>query len=70
MRASSIVGIILILLGAYGLIKGGFTTQKEVVEVGDVKITAPEEQTIPSWASILAIVVGIGVVAVGARRNA
>lgn len=70
MRPSAIIGVILIVLGAYGLIKGGFTTQKDVVKVGDVKITAPEEQAIPTWASILAIVAGVGIVAVGARKRA
>ncbi len=70
MRPSVIVGVILIALGAFGLVRGGFTTQKDVVKVGDVKVTAPETQTIPSWASILAIVLGVGVIAVGARSKA
>jgi hypothetical protein len=44
----SIAGIALLLLGVFLLIRGGsFTTQRDVVKVGDVKLTANERQSIP-----------------------
>lgn len=50
MRPSLIAGIALIVLGVFLLVRGGsFTTQKDVVKVGDVKLTADEKQSIPPW---------------------
>ena len=59
MRAATIIGIILILAGAWVTLNGGsFTTREEVVGIGDVSITADRERPIPMWAGIGAIVVG------------
>jgi uncharacterized membrane protein len=70
MRAPVIVGIILIILGGIVLVRGGsFTTKQNVLEVGDLSITADEKQTIPPWAGILSIVAGVVVIGAGARKN-
>ena len=71
MRPLAIVGIVLIVLGAFLLIRGGtFTTQKDVIKVGDVKLTADEKQSIPPWVGGVAIVAGIGLVVAGGRKPA
>ena len=69
MRPLAIVGIVLIVLGAFLLIRGGtFTTQKDVIKVGDVKLTADEKQSIPQWVVGIAIVAGVGLLVAGGRK--
>jgi drug/metabolite transporter (DMT)-like permease len=72
MRPISIVGILLMLLGIFVLARGGgFTTQKDVVKVGDVKLTAPEEHSVPPWTGAVALVAGVAMAMAGFRgRNA
>ncbi|MDZ4258672.1 MAG: hypothetical protein U0974_07760 [Gemmatimonadales bacterium] len=71
MRGSLILGLLLIAIGGVVMVRGGtFTSQRNVLEVGDLKITADEKQTIPPWVGMISIVIGIGVIAVGARKRA
>jgi uncharacterized membrane protein len=70
MRTSVIIGVILIILGGIVLLRGGsFTTKQNVLEVGDLTITADEKQTIPPWAGIISIVAGVVVIGAGARKQ-
>lgn len=70
MRPYSIAGIILILFGAFVLVRGGtFTTKRDVLRVGDVKITADDQQRIPSWAGVLGIVAGVALIVAGSSRK-
>ena len=70
MRPLSLAGIALICVGAFLLIRGGtFTTRRDVLEVGDVKLTANEKQTIPPWVGGVAIIAGVVVVAAGMRQR-
>ncbi|MBL0177730.1 MAG: hypothetical protein IPP98_01210 [Gemmatimonadetes bacterium] len=70
MRPLSLLGIALICVGAFLLIRGGtFTTRKDVLKVGDVKLTADDQQTIPPWVGGIAIVAGVVVVAAGMRQR-
>lgn len=70
MRPLSLLGIALICVGAFLLIRGGtFTTRKDVLEVGDVKVTADDQQSIPPWVGGVAIIAGVVVVAAGMRRR-
>lgn len=70
MRGFMIAGIILILLGAFVLIQGGtFTSERSVLEVGELEITADEKQTIPTWVGALSLVAGIGLVGAGAMNK-
>lgn len=71
MRPAGIVGIILIILGAFVLLRGAsYTTKRDVLKVGDVKVTADEQQTIPPWAGVLGIVAGAGLLVAGAKKRA
>ena len=68
MRPLVLLGIVLIAVGGFLFYNGGsFTTQKQVLEIGDVKVTAPEEHTFPKWAGAAALLAGIAVVVVGAQ---
>lgn len=70
MRASVIIGIVLIALGGIVLVRGGsFTTKRNVVEVGDLSISADEKQSIPPWVGILSIVAGAVVIGAGVRKH-
>jgi len=71
MRSMSIAGIALVCLGVFLLFRGGsFTTRRDVVQVGDVKLTASEHQSIPPWAAGLGIILGSGLLIAGIRRRA
>lgn len=70
MRPLVLIGVILIAIGGFLLYQGGsFTTQKKLVEVGDVKLTAPEKHAVPTWAAGLAVVAGLGLVVAGAAQR-
>src|SRR5690606_8869627 len=72
MKPATIVGIVLIALGAAALVYKGFDYKSEetVLQIGSVKATAETEKSvaIPTWAGIAAIVVGVLVVGLGRRR--
>jgi len=71
MRPMSIAGIILILFGGFVLLRGGsFTTRRDVLKIGDVKVTADEKQAIPGWAGVLSIVAGVALVVAGSKKRA
>ena len=73
MRPGAIVGLVLIVLGVLGLALGGFSfTEKEkVLDVGPIEATAEDEETVtvPPLLSVIAIVGGVALLAVSARRS-
>ncbi len=73
MNAVRIVAIVLIVLGAVGLAYGGFTYTKDrhEMQVGPVQVTVSEERSvpIPLWAGIAAVVVGVGLLLVPAKKG-
>ena len=71
MRPFIVAGIVLLGLGAFLLVRGGtFTSRKDVLKVGDVKITANERQSIPPWVGGVALLVGAGLLVAGVRQRA
>ena len=71
MRAATIVGIVLIVLGAFLLIRPeGFTTKRDVLAVGDFKVTTEEAHPISPWISGVVLAAGMGLLVAGARRRA
>ena len=71
MRLVQIVGILCLLAGGYILIRGfTYTKQESVIEIGDLKAGVKEKKTVPPLVGGLAIVAGVGLIALGARRSA
>jgi uncharacterized membrane protein len=70
MRIAIVAGILLILAGAFILVFGGtFTTRETILDVGGLSVTADEKHSIQPWIAGLAILGGIGLVFVGARKG-
>lgn len=69
-----LVGIVLIALGVVGLAVDNisFTQQKTVIDAGPLKVTASEQKTIPipTIAGVVAVVAGLGLCVMGARKSA
>lgn len=65
-------GVVLLVLGALGLVYGGFsyTRPKEAVKLGPVAVTVNErhEISVPTWAGTVAVVGGLLLVGLGGRR--
>ena len=70
MRGSVMLGIALMVVGAAVYFRGGFTTKREVMRVGDVSVSAEERSPIAPWAAGIAVLAGIALVASGTRRKA
>jgi len=72
MKASVIVGLLLIVLGvaALGYKSFSYTSDETLLKVGPVEATADTRKTvpIPTWAGVAAIVVGAAVIVLGRRR--
>jgi hypothetical protein len=73
MKPATIIGILLILLGIVGLATGGFsfTHRHKDVDAGPIQISHEKKETVPisPILSTIALVGGIGLVAVGARAK-
>jgi drug/metabolite transporter (DMT)-like permease len=71
MRPLTIAGIIVIVFGVFVLVRGAsFTSRRDVLKVGDVKVTADQQQSVPPWTGWLAILAGSAMAVAGARRRA
>jgi hypothetical protein len=72
MKATGIVGIILIIVGVVALIYGGitYTSHKKSVNVGPVHASASTHKTIPLPPVLGGVLLAAGIVlmALGARR--
>ncbi len=73
MKAATIIGIVLIVLGIIGYATGGisFTHRKTDVDLGSVQISHKTQDTLPLSPifSTISLVAGIGLVVVGARAK-
>jgi uncharacterized membrane protein YidH (DUF202 family) len=74
MKATTVVGIILIILGIAGFAMGGisFTHQKKDVDIGPVQVSHNQTKTllISPVLSMVSFVAGVGLVIVGVRAKA
>jgi hypothetical protein len=71
MRQFIVGGILLLGLGAFVLLRGAsFTSRRDVVKVGDVKVTANEQRAIPPWVGGVAVLAGAALLVAGARKRA
>jgi hypothetical protein len=73
MKAATVVGILLIVLGVIGFAVGGisFTHQKKDVDVGPVQLSHKETNTLPisPILSTISLIAGVGLVVVGVRNR-
>ena len=65
-----LAGVIRIALGAAAFTgKLDFTHDKEVVKIGELSASVKEEKSVPQWLGGVGVVVGLGLLAVGAMRK-
>jgi hypothetical protein len=73
MKAATVVGILLIVVGIAGFALGGisFTHEKKDVDLGPLQVSHKETSTLPisPILSTLSLIAGVGLVVVGARRK-
>lgn len=73
MKAATVIGIILIIVGVVGFALGGFsfTHEKKDVDMGPIQISHQQKKTvpIPPVLSLISLVAGVGLVVVGARSK-
>ncbi len=74
MKAATIVGVLLILVGIIGFVAGGFsfTHEKKDIDMGPLQVQHKQTKTVPisPILSTVALVGGIGLVIVGATSRA
>jgi uncharacterized membrane protein YidH (DUF202 family) len=73
MKAATIVGILLIVIGIIGFAAGGFsfTHEKKDVDLGPVQVSHEQKKTVPisPILSMVALVGGVGLVVLGVRAK-
>lgn len=71
MGGSKLVGMVLLVLGALGLIYGGFSYTKEetAAKIGplEIKVAQQENVNIPLWVGIAAMVAGGALLVIGRK---
>jgi hypothetical protein len=70
MRPLAVAGLLLLVFGAYVLLRGlSFTSQKSMLKVGDFQASVEERREVPAWAGALAVAGGIVLLVAGGRRR-
>jgi hypothetical protein len=70
MKPLAIAGIVLVVLGAVIVFRGlSYGSQRSVLRVGDVQVSADEQRAIPAWVGGVGIVGGVLLVGAGVRRR-
>ena len=73
MKATTITGVILIILGVSGFLTGGFsfTQDTTTAKLGPLELTVKEKKNVnfPEWLSLGAIALGAIVLVVGSRKR-
>lgn len=65
-----LVGIVLLGGGAYVLLEGGqFTTQRQVLDVGGVQVSAEQTNAVKPWVAGIALVAGTTLVLAGLAKR-
>lgn len=71
MRKFLIAGIVILGLGAFVLLRGAsFSTRHDVLQMGDMRITADQQQVVPPWVGWAALAVGVSLIVAGTRKRA
>jgi len=70
MKPQLIVGILLVVLGAFIMFRGvNYGSQRDVIQVGDVRASVEARRAIPTWVGGVAIVGGALLVGASLRRR-
>lgn len=73
MKPATVVGILLIVLGLFGLVYQGFsyTKREKVLDIGPIEASADTKKTvpIPPLVSGLALVGGVALLVAGSKRT-
>jgi hypothetical protein len=70
MRPLILAGIVVLGLGAFVFLRGAnFTSRRDVLEVGDVKVTSDEQHSVPPWVGGAAMVAGVVLIVAGVRKR-
>jgi hypothetical protein len=70
MRPLSLIGILLLAVGAFIVFRGAsYKSRDEVLKVGDLKASVEEKHAVPTWLGGAAIVAGVVLLAAGMRRR-
>lgn len=65
-----LAGIILVAVGIAAFTgKLNFTQDKEVVKIGGLSASVKEDKSVPQWLGGVGVLVGLGLVVVGAMRK-
>jgi hypothetical protein len=66
----TLIGLLLIGLGAFVLVNGfSFTSKRQVLKVGSLEASVKEERAVPAWVGGVALLLGLGLVATAGRRR-
>jgi hypothetical protein len=72
-KAVTVVGILLVVLGVIGFVAGGisFTHEKKDVNLGPLQVSHKEHHTLPisPILSTISLIAGVALVAAGARSS-
>jgi hypothetical protein len=72
-KALTIVAVVLIALGVFGLARGKFsyTEDKHEAEIAGIELSIKDKETVavPQWLSIGAIALGVALIVVGRRKS-
>lgn len=70
MRIPAIAGVVLIIAGIALFFMGGFTSTRDVLDVGGLTVTAEERHPVQPWIAGLVFLSGVVLLVVDTRRNA
>ena len=71
MRPLALIGVVLVILGAFILFQGmSYKSKDEVLRVGDLKASVEQKHAVPTWAGGLALVAGVVLIGAGMKRRA
>ena len=69
MKPMVILGALIVAAGLYILVNGAsFTKDSTVLKAGPIEAHLEKKEPIPPWAGGIAVVVGIGCIALGMRK--
>ena len=71
MKITQIVGLILLIAGIYVVWqRPSYESKKDVIEIGDIKASVDQKESVPMWVGAVAIGVGVVLLLTGARKSA